>query len=103
MGLFERMRRTVEALRGPDPAAGAEAGLAAVRRAIRAECERRGTSRNLSLTLMLEHTAEDLRRVNLFQTLAHLHAEGELSRLEQDSFGNIKFDVAELAGESAQN
>ena len=99
MGLLERMRRTVDALRGPDLSADVEAELAAVRRAIRAEAQRRGTRTGLSLTLMMEHTAEDLRRVDLFQILAHLHAEGELARIEQDSFGNVKFDVAELADE----
>lgn len=97
MGLLDRMRRTVEAIRGPDLSGNVEEELAAVRRAIRAEARRRGTRAGLSLTLMMEHTEEDLRRVDLFQVLAHLHATGELEGLEQDSFGNVRFNAGRLA------
>ena len=96
MGLLDRLRSAVGALRGPELDADIEADIAAVRRAIRAESERRGTRAGLSLTLLMEHADEDLRRVDLFQILAHLQAEGELANLDQDSFGNIKFDLARL-------
>lgn len=96
MGLLDRLRSAASAIRGPELDADIEADIAAVRRAIRAESERRGTRAGLSLTLLMEHADEDLRRVDLFQILAHLQAEGELANLDQDSFGNIKFDLARL-------
>lgn len=99
MGLLDRLRRGMEAIRGPDLSGDVEADLAAVRRAIRAESRRRGTRTGLTLALMMEHSEEDLRRIDLFQVLAHLHATGELARLEQDSFGNVRFNVGELAEE----
>ena len=96
MGLLDRLRGVASAFRGPELDADIEADIAAVRRAIRAESERRGVRASLSLTLLMEHSDEDLRRLDLFQILAHLQAEGELANLVQDSFGNIKFDLARM-------
>ena len=96
MGLLDRLRGAASAFRGPELDADIQADIAAVRRAIRAESERRGVRAGLSLTLLMEHSDEDLRRLDLFQILAHLQAEGELANLVQDSFGNIKFDLARM-------
>lgn len=97
MGLFDGLRRRISALRpAPEAAAAALADVETVRRAIRAEAERLGRRERLSVSMLMEFGAEDLRRVNFFQILAHLDAEGEVRNVEQDSFGNLKFDVGAL-------
>ena len=46
--------------------------------------------------MLMEHSDEDLRTVDLFQIIGHLDAEGEIRNVEQDSFGNLKFDLGTL-------
>ena len=97
MGLFDNLRARFSALRTmPEAEAATLADVETVRRAIRAEAERLGRRRRISVTMLMEHSAEDLRRVDLFQIIAHLNAEGEVRNVEQDSFGNLKFDVGSL-------
>ena len=102
MGLFDGLRRRLAALRAaPESEAAALADVETVRRAIRAEAERLGRRQRLSVTMLMEFASEDLRRVDLFQILAHLDAEGEVCNVEQDSFGNLKFDLGTLASEAS--
>ena len=98
MGVFDGLRAKLAAFRAaPEIEAATQADVETVRRAIRAEVKRRGR-RRLSVTVLMEHAEEDLRRVDLFQIIAHLDAEGEIRNVEQDSFGNLKFDVAAVGG-----
>ena len=53
--------------------------------------------------MLMEHSDEDLRRLDLFQIIGHLDAEGEIANVEQDSFGNLKFDLATLQEGSDRN
>ncbi len=103
MGLFEGLRKRLSELRSVQQAAQAEAATLAdvdtVRRALRAEAQRLGRRERLSVTLLMENASEDLRQVDLFQILAHLDAEGEIVNVQQDSFGNLKFDL-NSAGDS---
>lgn len=102
MGLFDGLRRRFGMLRSVQQAEQAEAATIAdvetVRRALRAEAQRLGRRQRLSVTLLMENASEDLRQVDLFQILAHLDAEGEIRNVEQDSFGNLKFDLAMSEG-----
>ncbi len=97
MGLFDRLRRKLSALNEVREASQAEAATLAdvetVRRALAAESRRLGRRERLSVTMLMEHSAEDLRTVDLFQIIGHLDAEGEIANVEQDSFGNLKFDL----------
>ena len=104
MGLRDRLRRKAETVSGLAPGtAGREVGptlddVAAVRRAILREADRRGRDSGLSLTLLMEHALDhedlDYRRIDLHAVLGHLAASGDLVNVEQDSFGNLRFDVA---------
>ena len=98
MGLFDGLKRRVAALRSVQQAEQAQAATLAdvdtVRRALRAEALRLGRRERISVTLLMEYSSEDLRQVDLFQILAHLDAEGEIINVEQDSFGNLRFDLA---------
>ena len=102
MGLFEGLRKRLGELRAIQQAEQAEAATLAdvetVRRALRAEAQRLGRRERLSVTLLMEHAEEDLRQVDLFQILGHLDAEGEIINVEQDSFGNLRFDLAAQSG-----
>ena len=101
MGIFSGLRARLAALRAtPEVEAATLADVETVRRAVRAEAARLGGGRRISVTLLMEHSAEDLRRLDLFQIIAHLAAEGELRNIEQDSFGNLKFDLGEMADEA---
>ena len=103
MGLLDGIRRRLAAFSPQTVDVGSTLeDVAAVRRALLAEAARRGTSRGLSLTLLMEHTALDLVRIDLFQVVAHLEAEGELSNLQNDSFGNVKFDLTPRLREAAE-
>jgi len=100
MGLFEGLRRRLSALNEVREASQAEAATMAdvdtVRRALLAESQRLGRRERISVTILMEFTEEDLRSVDLFQIIGHLDAEGEITNVEQDSFGNLKFDLATL-------
>ncbi|MCY3920951.1 MAG: hypothetical protein OXG27_00965 [Chloroflexi bacterium] len=100
MGLFDGLRRKLAALNDVREAAQAEeatmADVATVRRALLLESERLGRRERISVTMLMEHSEEDLRRLDLFQIIGHLDAEGEIANVEQDSFGNLKFDLATL-------
>lgn len=100
MGLFDGLRRKLAALNDVREATQAEeatmADVATVRRALLVEAERLGRRERISVTMLMEHSEEDLRRLDLFQIIGHLDAEGEIANVEQDSFGNLKFDLATL-------
>jgi len=100
MGLFEGLRRRLSALNEVREASQAEAAtladVATVRRALLAESQRLGRRERISVTMLMEHSDEDLRTVDLFQIIGHLDAEGEIRNVEQDSFGNLKFDLGTL-------
>ena len=100
MGLFDGLRRKFAALNEVREASQAEAATLAdvetVRRALVAESQRLGRRRRISVTMLMEHSEEDLRTLDLFQIIGHLDAEGEIANVEQDSFGNLKFDLATL-------
>ncbi len=98
MGLFDGFRARLRAMRpSPEVEAATLADVATVRRAIRAESNRLGRREHLSVSMLLEFATEDLRRVDLFHIIAHLDAEGEVRNVEQDSFGNLKFDLGTLS------
>ena len=103
MGLFDGLKRRIAALRTVQQAEQAQAATLAdvdtVRRALRAEAQRLGRRERISVTLLMEYSSEDLRQVDLFQILAHLDAEGEIVNVQQDSFGNLRFDLS--AGNTA--
>ena len=100
MGLFDGLRRTLSALNEVREARQAEAATLAdvdtVRRALLAESQRLGRRERISMTMLMEYSNEDLRTVDLFQIIGHLDAEGEIRNVEQDSFGNLKIDLATL-------
>lgn len=98
MGLLRRLRR-VTAGRGPT-IGPTPADIEMVRRALRGEAERRGKPTGLSMTQLLEHSTESLRRVDLYAVIAHLEAEGELENLQQPSDGNMRFDLTARIGTS---
>ena len=100
MGLFDGLRRKLLALNEVREASQAEAATLAdvetVRRALLAESHRLGRRERISVTMLMEHSDEDLRTLDLFQIIGHLDAEGEIRNVEQDSFGNLKFDLGTL-------
>ena len=100
MGLFDGLRRRISALNEVREASQAESATLAdvdtVRRALVGESRRLGRRERISVTMLMEHSEEDLRTVDLFQIIGHLDAEGEITNVEQDSFGNLKFDLATL-------
>lgn len=100
MGLFDGLRRRLIGLNEVREASQAEAAtmadVATVRRALLAEASRLGRRDRISVTMLMEYSDEDLRTLDLFQILGHLDAEGEIANVEQDSFGNLKFDLAQL-------
>lgn len=97
MALFDGLKRRFSALNEVREATQAEqatlADVETVRRALAAESRRVGRRTRLSVTMLMEHSNEDLRELDLFQIIAHLDAEGEIGNVEQDSFGNLKFDL----------
>lgn len=99
MGLFDGLRRRLAELNDVREASQAEAATLAdvetVRRVLSAESKRLGRRDRISVTMLMEYSDEDLRRLDLFQILGHLDAEGEIRNVEQDSFGNLKFDLVE--------
>ena len=108
MGLFDGLKRRFTAANDVREASRAKAATLAdvdtVRRALLAESRRLGRRERLSVTMLMEHAHEDLRTVDLFQIIGHLDAQGEIANVEQDSFGNLKFDLASLSaipGETA--
>ena len=97
MALFDGLKRRFSALNAVREATQAEeatlADVATVRRALLGEAQRLGRRERISVTMLMEHSEEDLRRLDLFQIIGHLDAEGEITNVEQDSFGNLKFDL----------
>ena len=85
------------------PAAGREQGrigptpadVEMVRNALQAEATRVGRRERLSLSVMMEHTGLDLVHLELYAVLGYLQTQGEIVNVEQDSFGNLKFDLAD--------
>ncbi len=106
MGLFDGVRRRLSELNqvreAPQAEAATMADVETVRRALLAEAARLGRRERISVTMLMEHAEEDLRRLDLFQILGHLDAEGEIANVEQDSFGNLKFDLAGLTSRPAR-
>ncbi|MXX81253.1 MAG: hypothetical protein F4Y69_09530 [Chloroflexi bacterium] len=104
MGLFDGLRRRLAELNDVRAASQAEAATLAdvqtVRRALQAETTRLGRHDRISVTMLMEHSDEDLRRLDLFQILGHLDSEGEIRNVEQDSFGNLRFDLVERGDRS---
>ena len=104
MGLFDGLKRRFSALNEVREATQAEqatlADVATVRRALLDEAQRLGRRERISVTMLMEHSEEDLRRLDLFQIIGHLDAEGEIANVEQDSFGNLKFDLASLRADA---
>ncbi len=104
MGLFDGLKRRFSALNEVREATQAEqatmADVATVRRALLDEAQRLGRRERISVTMLMEHSGEDLRRLDLFQIIGHLDAEGEIANVEQDSFGNLKFDLASLRADA---
>lgn len=100
MGVFEGLRRRLSALNDVREASQAKAATLAdvetVRRALLAESHRLGRRERISVTMLMEYSEEDLRTLDLFQIIGHLDAEGEIRNVEQDSFGNLKFDLGTL-------
>ena len=104
MGLLDGLKRKFSALNDVREATQAEeatlADVATVRRALLGEAQRLGRRERISVTMLMEHSEEDLRRLDLFQIIGHLDAEGEIANVEQDSFGNLKFDLATMREEA---
>ena len=99
MGLFDGLRKRLGAIQtDPQAEAATMADVDTVRRAIQAEARRLGRRDRISVTMLMEHAQEDLRRLDLFQIIAHLDAEGEIVDVEQDSFANLKFSLAPPSG-----
>lgn len=100
MGLFDGLRRRLGAMNevreATHAASATMADVETVRRALLAESRRVGRRERLTVTMLMEHAEEDLRSVDLFQIIGHLDAEGEITNVEQDSFGNLKLDLATL-------
>ena len=100
MGLFDGLRRKLSALNEVREASRAEAltqaDVETLRRALVAEARRLGRRERISVAMLMEHSEEDLRTVDLFQIIGHLDAEGEITNVDQDSFGNLRFDLATL-------
>ena len=93
MGIFRRLR---EAFQPPDQsAADPQAGLETVRQALEAEALRLNRRSRLSLTMLMEFSDADLTAVDLHATLGYLQAQGEILNVQDDSFGNLRFDLAD--------
>ena len=43
----------------------------------------------------MEHATTDLPTIDLHARLGHLQAEGEIINVQDDSFGNLRFDLAD--------
>lgn len=93
MGIIRRLRRAFQppAPLGADP----QAGLQTVRRALEAEALRLHRRSRLSLTMLMEYSDADLTTVDLHSTLGYLQAQGEIVNVQEDSFGNLRFDLAD--------
>ena len=97
MGLLRRWRRLTPAASGED-ACRVMDEVEVVRQALLEESSRIGRSTGLSLTMLLEHGASALRDIDLYVVLAHLHAQGEITNLQQPSDGNMRFDLTGRPG-----
>ena len=101
MGLFDGLRRRLAELNDVREASQAEAATLAdvadrAPGAAGSSPSGWAGAQRISVTMLMEHSEEDLRRLDLFQIIGHLDAEGEIANVEQDSFGNLKFDLATL-------
>ena len=43
----------------------------------------------------MEHASADLTTIDLHATIGHLQAPGEIINVQDDSFGNLRFDLAD--------
>ena len=95
MGLLRRLR---DAFAPPSvPMGDPQADLALVRRGLEAEAKRLGRRSRLSLSLLMEYSAADLTTVDVHAALGYLDARGEIVNVQEDSFGNLRFDLADPA------
>lgn len=100
MGLLDRFRRRLQdeagVPLGQREVGVTEADLAAFRRALLREAERLGRTDRVSLSVFMEHTDYSLAHADVHGMLLALAAAGDIVRLEQDSFGNARFDVTPM-------
>ncbi len=100
MGLFDRFRRSMQDRAGPPPSqrqvGPSESDIERVKRALLREAERLGRTERLSLSVLLEHTEPGIALLDLHPILVHLAATGDLDGMEQDSMGNVRFDVTPM-------
>ncbi len=96
MGLLDRFRRRKAGAPGETRQVGATMDdVERLRQALRDEADRLGRATGLSMTLFMEYTQMDLTGVELYELFGYLHAQGDIANVEQDSFGNLKFDLTE--------
>jgi hypothetical protein len=100
MGLLDRLRRRLQDHAGVPPdqrqVGVTDIDLAAFRAALRREADRLGRTDRLSLSVFMEHTDYSLAHAHLHDMLLALAAAGDIVHLEQDSFGNARFDVTPM-------
>jgi hypothetical protein len=75
--------------------------LQTVRAGLEAEARRLGRRSRLSLSLLMEYSTADLTVVDLHGALGHMQARGEIVNVQEDSFGNLRFDLADAPPSSA--
>ena len=93
MGLLSRIR---DALGTPDmPDRDLQVDLTTVRRALEGEADRLQRRERLSHSLLLEYSDEDLTLIDVHGALGHLQQAGEIRDVEEDSFGNLRFDLGD--------
>ena len=96
LGLLHRLRCRLAAARPQRPSVGpTPADLDTLRRALTREAARRGRRQGLTVALFMEHTDLDLSALDLYAILGILQAQGEITNVEPDSFGNLKFDLTD--------
>ena len=103
MGLIDRFRRRFAL----PSSAGLDVGMSEqhvdrLRGALLAESQRLGRTTGLSLTVLLEHTELDVRHIDVYEILAYLQAQGEIANVEQDSMGNLRWDLTDRLRKTAE-
>ncbi len=96
MGLIDRFRRRFAIPSSARVDVGmTEQHIDSLRGALLAEAQRLGRPTGLSLTVLLENTALDVRRIDVYEILGYLQAQGEIENVEQDSMGNLRWDLSD--------
>lgn len=96
MGLIDRFRRRFTVASSARLDVGmSEHHIDSLRRALLAESRRLERPTGLSLTVLLEHTDLDVRRIDIYEILGYLQAQGEIENVEQDSMGNLRWDLSD--------